>query len=264
VSVKNQLLKLAVRSVGRLSDGIDLSLRYGLVSGKMLDYVYRNQPSGRGFVGKWIDGVYLRHRGWETVRMRKRHLETMLDHAIGVCLRDHGEARVVDIASGPARYILDTLDRYRGQAVTAMCRDIDERWIEEGRARARDIGLTCVSFEKGDAFDESYAPSPAPTIIVASGFYDWIADDDLVRRSMSIAHASLKPGGFFLFTNQSGHVDLSMANEVFTGLGGKPLQMTTRAAEAMNSWAAAIGYLVEQACSDPWGDYTVTLARKAR
>jgi len=263
MSVKNGALKLAVRSVGRLSDGIDLSLRYGFVSGKMLDYVYRNEPSGRTFVGRWLDAVYLRHRGWEAIRVRKRHLEELLAVAIDACLERDGRARVLDVASGPARYVLDTLDRYRDQDVRATCRDIDERWLAEGQIRANEMGLTSVSFERGDAFDESHAASPSPNVVVASGFYDWLPEDDLVRRSMRIAHASSSPSAFLLFTIQSGHSDLAMVNHVFTGIEGHALEMKTRPEALVRAWATEVGYRVEGGASDPWGYYPVTLARKA-
>ena len=64
-----------VRTVGRSSEGIRLCVEHGLTSGKAVDYIYRNQPSGRWLVGPRIDRWFLAHPGWEGVRIRRRHLE---------------------------------------------------------------------------------------------------------------------------------------------------------------------------------------------
>lgn len=40
------LVRLLFQTIGQLSDGIRLGLKYGFDSGVMLEYVYRNRPSG--------------------------------------------------------------------------------------------------------------------------------------------------------------------------------------------------------------------------
>ena len=57
-----RVLRAFLRSVGRSSTGIRLALDTGMTSGKTLDYVYRDQPSGRHWLGRWIDRRFLRDR----------------------------------------------------------------------------------------------------------------------------------------------------------------------------------------------------------
>ncbi|MGH8552719.1 MAG: bifunctional alpha/beta hydrolase/class I SAM-dependent methyltransferase, partial [Methylococcales bacterium] len=52
-------MRYAIKLFGCLSDGIRLGRKTGFDSGSTLDYVYRNQPSGSGAPGKWIDRSYL-------------------------------------------------------------------------------------------------------------------------------------------------------------------------------------------------------------
>lgn len=259
-----RLLKALVNTIGRTSDGIRMSFEYGFISGKMLDYIYANKPSGRFVIGKFIDWCYLSHPGWKAIRQRKDNLMASLEEAIRLA-RDAGTpVRLLDVASGPAQYIVDTMKKFGAGDVRALCRDYDSRWVDEGRRKAVDAGLKDIRFEQGDAFDEqSFAEIAASQdVAVASGFYDWIVDDEMVKKSMRNICSALRTGGFFVFTNQSGHVDLSMVEAIFVDFNRKPLRMKTRSADLMNTWACEAGFCVMGTASDEHGYYSVTLARK--
>jgi hypothetical protein len=64
------ITRLAMRTLGRLSDGIRIGLTTGFDSGSSLDYVYLNQARGRLMIGKLIDRGYLDSIGWRGVRVR--------------------------------------------------------------------------------------------------------------------------------------------------------------------------------------------------
>jgi len=49
--LKIAVLRLIVRTIGRTSDGIRIAFDEGFTSGVMLDYIYRNEPSGRLLIG---------------------------------------------------------------------------------------------------------------------------------------------------------------------------------------------------------------------
>src|SRR5438552_8946729 len=168
-----RLLRAFVRSVGRLSTGIRLALDTGMTSGKTVDYVYRRTPSGKLLVGKWIDRAFLDDAGWEAVRERRRNLEALLEHAIAELRADGRRVSLVDIASGPGLYVLATLDRVGEKDVVARCRDIETRWLDEGRAEAAKRGLRSVTYEPGDAFDAASlaAVQPRPNLVGSSGLY---------------------------------------------------------------------------------------------
>ena len=178
---------------------------------------------------------------------------------------DEAEAiRMLDIASGPARYVMDVLKRHTGKPILAMCRDYDPRWVQEGNEKAAAAGLENLSFEQADAFDENSYTSLAESndIMISSGFYDWITDDSLVKKTMSLIRKSLKEGGFFVFTNQSGHVNMEMVSQIFVDFNKQPLHMTVRDAELINGWAREAGFQIIKTLSDKWGYYSVTLAVK--
>lgn len=258
------LARLFMRTIGRTSEGIRLCFVYGLTSGKAVDYIYRNRPSGRWLIGPMIDRQFLAHPGWEAVRIRRRHLEQLLREAIEGVRRLGHPISLVDIASGPALYILSVLTQTGEQEVTARCRDLDERWLQEGTREAHRRGLTCVRFEHGDAFDRDSLLTlrPRPNIAVSSGFYDWFTDDADVQRSLAILYEMLEPGGRLVVTNQMSHPNLAFVSAVFIGFNKQPLRMTMRSAEHMRGMLATAGFTVERTLADAWGYYSVMTACK--
>lgn len=257
--MKRILTKLFFRSFGRMSDGISLCLKEGLTSGKMLDYIYRKQPSGSGFVGKWIDGLFLGHRGWEAVRMRKAHLEGLLIEGIE---ERKGALKVIDIASGPASYILSALEKTNRSDLQVVCQDLDPRWLEEGRAAAAQKGLKNISFREGNAFDEAHLLRFRPDIAVSSGFYDWINDEQAIKNSIRSLYDALSSGGAFILTIQTDHPNLELTQAVFSDFNKNPLQMTMRSATEVIEWLEKAGFRVEKTLRDPYGYYAVFKARK--
>src|SRR5205823_6046043 len=101
--------RLAMRVSGRLSAGVELGHATGLDSGSTLDYVYQNQPQGRSALGRLIDKGYLDSIGWRGIRQRKLHIEEMVRAAMQHLADRNMPVRVVDIAAGHGRYVLEAL-----------------------------------------------------------------------------------------------------------------------------------------------------------
>lgn len=262
--LKIKILKFLVKTIGMTSTGIRMSFEYGFISGKMLDYIYKNQPSGKYGIGYLLDKIYLSHKGWKAIRKRKENLEAALARALGEVLKMKGAAALIDVASGPAQYIINVLKKINNNNIKTLCRDYDERWVKEGREKALQSGISDIVFKQGDAFNRDSFNGLFNTqdVAVSSGFYDWITDDELIKKSMKIIHDLLSRGGYFVFSNQSGHVDLGMVEEIFVDFNKNPLKMTTRSADCMNQWAKEAGFEVIQTLSDERGYYSVSLVKK--
>jgi len=258
-------MRCLLRTIGRASDGVRMVFDHGLTSGTMLDYVYRNRAAGRYLIGPLLDRIFLSHPAWRVIRVRKANLERLLREAIAVQEQLGRNPAILDVASGPARYLLDVLAGGASAGTRAVCCDLDDRALDLGRRGAAERGLAGrVRFVKGDALSAEFLAGlqAAPNIAVTSGFYDWITDDEVVRRSMALLHDRLPGGGCLVFTNQSGHVDLEMVEEVFPDFRGRPLRMVTRPGERVNGWAEAAGFAILRTARDEAGHYSVTLAQK--
>lgn len=259
-----QLLRLGVYSLGQWSNGIRLATKEGFISGKMLEYVYANNPQGKNALGKMIDKLFIRNEGWEDVRKRKNNLVDVLEYGINSVLQNNETVRICDIASGPADYILEVLCKYRDKKIEAELRDLDSRWLDDAKTKAEKLGIAeMITTKTANALDPSdFIFDTIPDMIVSSGFYDWFENDSDVIDSMKLIYQTLQTGGFFAFTNQSGHIDLTLINGVFTDFNQKELKMKVRKAELVNHWAEMTGFKIIQTKTDNKQRYSVTLAQK--
>jgi len=257
--------RLAMQTMGRLSRGVRLGWRTGFDSGQTLDYVYENQPRGALLLGKWIDRSYLNSIGWRGIRQRRENLEKLLQEAIDQ-LRSEGETvRLMDIAAGPGRYILETLGKFKDADLSALLRDNVEANLEVGRKLAAEMGLDEVTFQLGDAFDEDSlaAVQPAPNVAVVSGLYELFPGNDMVRRSLRGVARAVKPGGYIVYTGQPWHPQVEMIARVLRNREGKPWIMRRRTQEEMDDLVREAGFEKIAQEIDKWGIFTVSLARRA-
>ena len=205
--LKWQLMKAVLQTVGRVSNGVSLGYKYGFDSGEMLDYVYENQARGRLGIGRLVDRIYLNAVGWRGIRARKVLLKSILSEAIRRRSQEGLTTTVLDIASGPGRYLQEVFLDLKASGhlddVTAICRDLDETGLEQGLRQAGERGLTNMHYEVGDACDPASLAtvSPQPDIVISSGLYE-LLDSPPIQRSMQGVYQVLPPGGRFIFTTQ--------------------------------------------------------------
>ncbi|MCK4867065.1 MAG: class I SAM-dependent methyltransferase family protein, partial [Alphaproteobacteria bacterium] len=173
------LTGFAMKTVGRLSEGIRLGWREGFDSGAMLDYVYRNEARGVTVAGRAIDRMFLESPGWRGIRTRQRNLESAIGAAMRRLAGEGSPVRILDIATGHGRYVLDSLAANPDIAATALLRDWSVENVEAGRRLATGPEMGGVRFETGDAFDaDSIARiEPKPTLAIVSGLYELYPDN---------------------------------------------------------------------------------------
>ena len=255
-----------IRVGGRLSAGIKNSLATGFDSGSTLDYVYRNRRQGVSPIGKAVDGVFLNSIGWRGIRIRKAHLEQLIGRAVDL-LRAAGQpVRIVDIAAGHGRYILEALAERPGQAESILLRDYSPLNVAAGRRLIQEKGMATVArFEAGDAFDKAAlaALMPRPTLAVVSGLYELFGDNALVESSLAGLAAAVPAGGYLLYTNQPWHPQLEMiARSLTSHRQGAPWVMRRRVQAEIDELVAAAGFEKIDQLSDQWGIFSVSLARR--
>lgn len=257
--------RLALASVGRLSEGIRKGWEHGFDSGQSLDHVYRNTARGITPLGRIIDRIYLNSLGWRGIRIRGQHLRLLLQRAIAETLERQSRARIVDIASGPGRYLLETLQELKAVPVSALLRDRDEEALGRARAIALRNHQTNVEFAAGDAFDfDSLAAlRPRPDIAVVSGLFELVGDNQKVLSSLrGLAEAMGQQGGHLLYTNQPWHPQIEMIARVLTRRDGSVWVMRRRTQEEMDELVRAAGFEKVDMLIDRWGIFTVSLARR--
>ncbi|UCL87376.1 bifunctional alpha/beta hydrolase/class I SAM-dependent methyltransferase [Pseudomonas nitroreducens] len=255
--------------LGRLlSDGINLGFQTGFDSGSTLDYVYRNQPAGAGPVGRMIDRTYLESAGWRGIRQRKVHIEELLRLAMA-SLREQGrEVRILDIAAGHGRYILEALQGVEPLPESVLLRDYSELNVREGSALIERLGLKeHARFVQGDAFDgaDLAAVEPKPSLAVVSGLYELFADNAMVSGSLAGLGAAVEEGGYLIYTGQPWHPQLELIARALTShRAGQAWVMRRRTQLEMDQLVEAAGFRKLAQRIDEDGIFSVSLARRER
>jgi alpha-beta hydrolase superfamily lysophospholipase len=251
---------------GLFSEGIRLGHRTGFDSGSTLDYVYRNTPHGLGPFGRLIDKVYLESIGWRGIRQRKIHLEELLRSTMARMAARGMPVRILDIAAGHGRYVLEALDTSAIKPESVLLRDYSEINVEAGQALIRAKGLDAIAqFVKGDAFDGASlaAVEPKPTLGIVSGLYELFPDNGMVSGSLAGLAAAIPPGGYLLYTGQPWHPQLELIARALTShRQGQAWIMRRRTQAEMDQLVTAAGFRKVEQRIDEWGIFTVSVAER--
>ena len=269
LSPRGMYWALARRSMaigGFLSEGIRLGHETGFDSGSTLDYVYRNTPDGRGALGRLIDTIYLQSIGWRGIRRRKVHVEELLRSTMERLARRGMPVRVLDVAAGHGRYVVEALGNGGVKPESVLLRDYSDVNVEAGRALIREKGLDgTVRFVKGDAFDRDSlaAVEPKPTLAIVSGLYELFPDNGMVSGSLAGLAAAVPSGGYLVYTGQPWHPQLELIARVLTShRQGAPWIMRRRTQAEMDQLVAAAGFRKVEQRIDEWGIFTVSVAER--
>lgn len=250
---------------GLLSEGVRLGHRTGFDSGSTLDYVYCNKPTGLGPLGRAADRQYLDAVGWKGIRQRKLHIEELLGEALRKLHAASHPLRVLDVAAGHGRYVLEALDR-GPRPESILLRDFSDLNVRQGNALITAKGLADIArFEKGDAFDRASiaAVSPRPTVGIVSGLYELFPDNDMITRSLAGMADAVEAGGYLIYTGQPWHPQLEMIARALTShRGGQAWVMRRRTQAEMDQLVDQAGFEKIAQRIDEWGIFTVSLARR--
>lgn len=260
--------RAGMRLGSTLSAGVKLGFDTGFDSGSTLDYVYRNQPTGKGALGRLIDANYLDSIGWRGIRQRKLHAEELLRLAMAR-LRETGRAvRIVDIAAGHGRYILESLEGQQQRPDSILLRDYSDINVRDGNALIQHKGLGDIArFVKGNAFDRDdlAALEPKPTLAVVSGLYELFGSNQMVGDSLAGLAAAVEEGGYLVYTGQPWHPQLELIARALTShRGGQAWVMRRRSQAEMDQLVEAAGFRKVAQRIDQWGIFSVSLAQRVK
>lgn len=256
-------MSYGMKTIGRLSKGMRLGYETGFDSGSTLDYVYRNYPEGTGILGRMIDRHYLSSIGWQGIRVRKVNIQQVIEQAVAWLKESDMPVRVVDIAAGHGRYVLDALEKHQ-DIESILLRDYSDLNVEKGQAMIEERGLSHVAqFKKGNAFDyDSLATlEPAPTLGIVSGLYELFPDNSLIKASLAGLAAAIPPGGVLVYTGQPWHPQLkTIAYTLTSHQNGIPWMMRVRTQKEMDTLVELAGFEKCHQMIDEFGIFTVSLA----
>jgi len=253
-----------LKTYGRLSNGIRLGWRAGFDSGSSLDYVYENHARGALLLGRIIDRLYLSNVAWAAIRQRKANVEKLLGEAIERVSETGAPVRILDVATGQGRYVLDTLASFADRNVTALLRDYSHANVEAGRTLAARLGLKGITFEQADAFDGvSYASLDSrPNIAIVSGLFELFPANAPVRNCLEGIADAIEEDGYLIYTGQPWHPQIEMIARVLTNRDGKPWVMRRRTQRELDELVREAGFEKIRTEVGGRGIFTVSIAKR--
>ncbi|MDF7670716.1 bifunctional alpha/beta hydrolase/class I SAM-dependent methyltransferase [Orbaceae bacterium ESL0721] len=256
-------LRYTMKLLGKQSTGIELGFKTGFDSGSTLDYVYQNQPHGNNFLGRLIDQYYLNSAGWRGIRQRKIHLQMLIQQAVDKLIDQGMAVRVVDIAAGHGRYVLDAL-KNKLAVEEILLRDYSELNVAKGLEMIKAHNMADrARFEIGDAFNRQELASlkPRPTLAIVSGLYELFPENEQIKNSLAGLAEAIEPSGILIYTGQPWHPQLkTIAWSLTSHKDGKPWVMRIRSQGEIDALVAEAGFDKCTQLIDEWGIFTVSMA----
>ena len=268
-SLKNifwELTKKNLKIGSQFSQGLKIGEDTGYDSGSTLDFVYRNQTESQNPLGKIIDRQYLNAIGWKGIRVRKENIEHLLQKYADILIKKRKPLRILDIASGHGRYILDAVNQLKKQPDSILLRDYSDINVKAGQNMIQQRGLADIAqFVQADAFDtESLATiKPKPTLVVVSGLYELFSDNDLLRQSLTGLSKAVAKDGYLIYTGQIWHPQQEFIARALTShRQGDAWVMRLRSQAEMDALVEEAGFKKVDQCIDEFGIFTVSVAQK--
>jgi alpha-beta hydrolase superfamily lysophospholipase len=260
------ITRASIRLGGLFSKGLATGVRTGFDSGSTLDYVYENEPRGLGPGGRFVDRQFLEAIGWRGIRQRKVHLEDLIGKALARLKAEVRPLRLLDIAAGHGRYVLDAVASSEAKPESIRLQDYSPLNVEKGTALIAERGLGGIAtFHRADAFDTQGLAgiTQRPTLAIVSGLYELFPDNAMIEASLAGLSRALEPGSLLIYTGQPWHPQLEMIARALTShRGGAAWIMRRRTQQEMDQLVAAAGFRKVEQRIDKWGIFTVSLAER--
>lgn len=237
-------------------------------TGYNFDHMYENKAEGSFIIGKWIDRILLNLPAVHATRYRRDCIKKILVNEIENHHVESKKTRIVDIACGSGRYLLDINKMFEEQNVETLGVDYDLKSITRGELLAKKYGVPTVNlrFFRGNLFRLQLLKKLGkniewrPNIIVSSGLTVYI-DDKKVADVVSQIYDGLSSGGLILIDSQESNPSKKLMEKVCNTKDGawvlyyRPISFWRRC--LINA-----GFRDIRISRDPWNMYNLCTARK--
>jgi len=104
----------------------------GAESGVNFEHMYNNHPEGKFIIGRFIDKVLLNLPAVHATRGRKDDIKKIIWNEVQNNRLLGKKTRVLDLASGSARYLRELADEHRNGDIESVCIDKDKDCVSLG------------------------------------------------------------------------------------------------------------------------------------
>jgi len=214
-------------------------------SGLNIDYIYKNVPSGYTKFGKIIDKILLNLPAAKSTRTRKEKIIKVLREEIHKNNLQNKKTKIVDLASGPARYLVELYhSEKKKDNIEIVCIDNDIASIKLGKRLTTNLPIL---YRKGDVFKiHKYKKISErhcwkPNVVVVSGFYEFL-DDNLVKESLLQIFEEMDYEGLLFLITQMNNPNKKLLEKLGTTRSKKAWTLIYRDPSTVIKWMEEVGY----------------------
>ncbi len=258
VILKN-VLKLSKLGYGFIVSGAE--------SGENFEYIYNNKSHGSFLVGKWIDRILLNLPSVRATRERKEQIKKILREEISINRLGGKKTRILDLASGGARYLRELKAEHESGDVESLCVDKNMRCVNLGRSLAGRENVKNLKFLRGDVFRMGHLKTISrnigwkPNVIIASGLFIYF-NDQVVEGVLKEIYQSLPIGGAVIFQSYENLSSRKLMRKTSSTSSGEQWTLYYRKPEFWKKLLEDIGFKEISISRDEWQMNNVCSARK--
>ncbi len=227
-------------------------------------HIYQNKAKGYNLLGKAVDRILLNLPSAKATRNRKTNILKIICEEIRKNLKNNKKTRIVDIASGPATYLIEAINKANENWVEILCLDSDKRSVSLGKKFSINRPFL---FKRADAarlqpyIRVSNKVGWKPNLVLASGLFFYY-EDSFAKKLFKEIYDSLDKDGLFLFDNLIGNPNRKLLSKVGVMRSGKAWDFHYRTPLQVKSLLSSAGFTKIEYIKDKWDMYVLYEAKK--
>jgi len=232
--------------------------------GLFVEYIYQNRPSGYNRIGCLVDKILLNLPSAKATKEKKERLLKILQSEIMKNTLNNKPTKVVDLGSGPARYLVELSKDRRKDVIQSICLDIDKNSLKFGKLIAKGCP---IEYRIGNISRLSRYKQLAkkigwqPNVIVVSACYEFL-DDGIVRASIEEIYKTLEMDGALVIVTQLDNPNKKIFEHLVIMKDGSSWKVNYRSPFVMKKWLIEAGFKNIDIDFDKWNMYCYYTARK--
>lgn len=232
-------------------------------SGVTFDHIYQNKPKGNSLIGKFVDRVVLNFPSLRATRDRWKYICDEITRITISEIDEKGPLRIVDLASGVSRYLIDFSRAWTRNRVECLCLDRDIESLSLGRRISAEDSFRYIRANILDAsrlLRFGTRKSWKPHIVIVTGLVEYLSDQSLAALLRDL-RGVLGIDGYLIFSSQICNPSRKLMETICTTSQGTSWKLVYRSPEEVTAVLTKVGFKAEKIHVDKIGMYSIISAK---
>lgn len=257
--ILKNLLKLSKLGYGVIVGGAE--------SGANFEHMYNNRPAGKFIIGRLIDKALLDLPSVRATRGRKEDIKKVLWNEIYNNRLMDRKTRVLDLASGGARYLRELAEEHQKGYVESICIDKDKTCVALGKDLSAKERLSNIRFFRGNIFHLEHLKKISsrilwkPNVVIASGLFIYF-NNEATEKMLREIYEFLPSEGLVIFSSYESLSSRKLMRKVAATSSGEEWTLYYRKPDYWRDLLHRMGYKQVFILRDQWQMNNICVARK--